>query len=193
MVTQQTTTASKKNVYEAMFLFPSSALANLQAAVDHVLQILERTHAEIISMRKWDERKLAYEIKGNKRGVYFLVFFRAPAENMNHFERDCNLSELLLRSMVLRAEHVTAEQMESIEGRAQLEDEIRMRSEQQFAEGENAQSSAVVETRTERLARIAESGDVSDDVADLSDEDMDDADDSDDREPAVAGGKRDRD
>lgn len=189
MVTQQ---ATKTNVYEAMFLFPSAALSNLQAAVDHVMQILDRNKCEIISMRKWDERKLAYEIKGNKRGVYFLVFFRAPAENMNHFERDCNLSEMLLRSMVLRAEHVTAEQMESVEGRAQLEDEIRMRSEQQFAEGDNAPGSATVESRAERHARLAEV-ESSDDSDDMDDEDMDDTDDSDDREPAVAGGKRDRD
>jgi small subunit ribosomal protein S6 len=190
MATQQSTT-TKTNVYEAMFLFPASLLTNLQSAVDHVMQILERNQAEIISMRKWDERKLAYEIKGNKRGVYFLVFFRAPAESMNHFERDCNLSEMLLRSMVLRADHVTQEQMDAIEGRAQLEDEIRLRKEHQYAEGEGG-ATATVESRTERRARMAETT-LSEEDADLDEESLDDTDDYDDREPAVAGGKRDRD
>lgn len=191
MATQQTS-QTKTNVYEAMFLFPASLLTNLQSAVDHIMQILERNQCEIISMRKWDERKLAYEIKGNKRGVYFLVFFRAPAANMNHFERDCNLSEMLLRSMVLRADLLTQEQMEAIEGRAQLEDEIRMRKEHQYAEGEGG-ATATVESRSERLARLAEADSSDDDSDSDMDETDDDTDDYDDREPAVAGGKRNRD
>lgn len=184
-------TKTKTNVYEAMFLFPASLLTSLQSAVDHIMQILDRADAQIISMRKWDERKLAYEIKGNKRGVYFLVFFRAPAENMQHLERDCNLSEMLLRSMVLRADHVTQEQMEAIEGRAQLEDEIRLRKEHQYAEGEGG-ATATVESRSERRARIAET-DMGEVDVELEDENLDEGDDLDDREPAVAGGKRDSD
>jgi len=29
-------------------------------------------------MRKWDERRLAYEIKKQKRGLYILCYFKAP-------------------------------------------------------------------------------------------------------------------
>ena len=70
------------------------------------------------------------EIKGNKRGVYFLAYFRVDPAKLTGLERDCNLSEQLLRSMVVRADHVPSETVEAAEGRAQLADEIKLRSEQ---------------------------------------------------------------
>lgn len=115
------------NTYEGMFLFPQAITANLQEAADHVRSILERGDAEILSFRKWDERRLAYEIKGNKRGVYFLTYFKAPADKLRIIERDCNLSEQMLRAMIVRAEHLPQEHIEAAEGRQELADEIEMR------------------------------------------------------------------
>jgi small subunit ribosomal protein S6 len=116
------------NAYEGLFLFPQAQAANLQAALDHLTQILSRAGAEVIGLRKWDERRLAYEIKGNKRGVYFLVYFRAAGSTLRAIERACNLSELLLRSLIIRADHMTQEQMEAADGTAELADEIKLRA-----------------------------------------------------------------
>jgi small subunit ribosomal protein S6 len=126
-MTTQTTTKTKTNVYEGFFLFPQAAAANLQGALDHVLEILRRANAEVLSLCKWDERRLAYEIAGNKRGIYFLAFFRADGSRLTDIERDCNLSEQLLRTMITRAEYVPAERIQSFEGRERLADEIRLR------------------------------------------------------------------
>lgn len=116
------------NTYEALFLFPQSASADLQAAVGHVEEIMSRNKADIIALRKWDERRLAYDIKGNKRGVYFLAYFKADARNLEGIDRDCRLSERLLRSLVTRADHVPAEEIAAHEGRQQLADEINLRA-----------------------------------------------------------------
>ncbi len=113
--------------YEGLFLFPQTATAHLQEAVDHIKTILERADVELISLGKWDERRLAYEIKGNKRGVYFLVYFKAAASKLAGIERDCNLSEDLLRVMITRADHIPPEIIEAAEGQATLADEIRLR------------------------------------------------------------------
>ncbi len=114
--------------YEGMFLFPQSAVADLQAAADHVTEILNRAGAEIISFKKWDERRLAYEVKGNKRGLYFLVYFKAKGAKVANIERDCSLSEKLLRAMVTRADHLPEDVMQAAEGRQQLADEIKLRA-----------------------------------------------------------------
>jgi small subunit ribosomal protein S6 len=116
------------NTYEALFLFPQSASADLQAALDHIVEIMNRNKADIIALRKWDERRLAYDIKGNKRGVYFLAYFKADARNLDGIDRDCRLSERMLRSLVTRADHVPAEEIASHEGRQQLADEINLRA-----------------------------------------------------------------
>jgi len=124
-------TDQKMSVYEGLFLFPQAATGNLQGALDHVTDLLARAQAEVISLCKWDERRLAYEIKGNKRGVYFLAYFRAAGSRLAGLERDCNLSEQILRAMVTRAEHLPQEVIEAAEGRAKLADEIKLRAEQE--------------------------------------------------------------
>jgi small subunit ribosomal protein S6 len=128
------------NIYEGLFLFPQSAAANLQAATDHLDELLQRAGVEVVSFRKWDERRLAFEVKGNKRGVYFLVYFRAAPERLVGLERDCNLSEQLLRSMITRADHIPMAEIQAAEGRAQLADEIKLR------ETEGAAAPAAAET-----------------------------------------------
>jgi small subunit ribosomal protein S6 len=141
-------TEDHTNVYEGLFLFPQTQSGNLQPAVDLLTDILSRAKAEVIALGKWEERRLAYEIKGNKRGVYFLVYFRAPGSALAGIERACNLSELLLRSMIIRADHVTPEQMEAADGTAELADEIKLR-EAESAPAEAAAKPAPQASRTD--------------------------------------------
>ena len=115
------------SIYEGMFLFPQSATADLQGAIDHIKELLARADAEIISLSKWDERRLAYDIKGNRRGVYFLAYFTADGSKMGEIERAGNLSENVLRFMFTRADHLDREHMQETDGQAALADEIALR------------------------------------------------------------------
>ncbi len=122
-------TASKTIIrqYEGMFLFPQSATADLGSASDHVRECITRHGGEIVSLVKWDERRLAYDIQGNKRGVYFLAYFKAPSVNLVAIERDCVLSERMLRTLITKADHLSAEQMSDAEGQARLVMESKLR------------------------------------------------------------------
>ncbi len=122
---------TKKRVYnyEAMFLISQGVAAELTGAIEHIKEIIARGHGEILAMRKWDERRLAYEIKGQKRGYYVLVYFRAAGPDIAHIERDCNLSEKIMRAMILRCDHLTVEEMQSADARKELEVEAKMRAE----------------------------------------------------------------
>jgi small subunit ribosomal protein S6 len=125
----------RTGLYEGMFLFPQSATANLQAAIDHLKDILGKCDVSIINFSKWDDRKLAYEIEGNKRGVYFLVYFNAPTQMIADIERRCNQSEEIIRMMVTRAEYIPTEIIEANEGAEALADEIKVRSAQKTEKG----------------------------------------------------------
>jgi len=125
--------------YEGMFLFPQSVTSNLEAASEHVRESITRHGGEIVSLVKWDERRLAYDIKGNKRGVYFLAYFTAPTSAIASIERDCNLSERMLRALLIRADHLSMEQMQDAEGQARLIMEAKLRRQTaEAAEGEGA-------------------------------------------------------
>ena len=75
--------------YEAMFLLNAGyASGNWEAAKAEVEHILHRANAEILHLRKWDERRLVFQIKSNKRGTYVLAFFRCDGPKVAGIERD---------------------------------------------------------------------------------------------------------
>ncbi len=119
-----------KRMYEGMFLFPQNTISDLQSATDHVMALLKRADAEVVSFKKWDDRRLAYEIKGNKRGLYFLCYFKLAGSEVSALERQCLLSESMLRHMITRADHLTMEQMQAADAQQELADEIKLRAEQ---------------------------------------------------------------
>lgn len=186
-----------RNTYEGMFLFPQSAASGLKEAADHVQALLDRAGAEVISFAKWDERRLAYEIAGNKRGVYFLAYFNAEPSAMAGLERTCNLSEEIMRFMFVRAETIPSEIIEAADGRDKLADEIKLRSEkdEKGRPGTRDGRSRVVDaaTRAEEERQAAEgkkSGDAaegSEGTEDASDEaKAEDSSDAEKKSPAPA-------
>lgn len=135
------TTKTTIRQYEGMFLFPQAVTADLAAASDHVRDSITRHGGEIVSLVKWDERRLAFDIKSNKRGVYFLAYFTAPTSAIAPIERDCTLSERMLRALIIRADHLSMEQMQDAEGQARLIMEAKLRRQTMEAsegEGEGA-------------------------------------------------------
>lgn len=106
---------AKLNQYEAMFLFPPTGTMELQACLDFAKQTVERHGGQIIVLKKWDERKLTYEIGGQKRGLFIVCFFRAEGPAIAPIERDAKLSEQCLRVLVLRADHLNETEMAAVE------------------------------------------------------------------------------
>ncbi len=97
--------------YEGMFLFDPAAAtewANVEAEVN---RLIGRVDGKLIACKRWDERRLAYEIRGRKRACYVLTYFRAPGDRIGVLERDVQLSENILRCLVLRVDHMTDEEM----------------------------------------------------------------------------------
>lgn len=105
-------TSPSKRVYEALFLVDSAvATANWDIILDAIQTVMSRGEAEVVSLRKWDERRLMYEVAGRKRGTYIICYFKVDPQKIAGIERDVKLNEFLLRVMILRAEHMTEEEM----------------------------------------------------------------------------------
>jgi ribosomal protein S6 len=102
--------------YEALFLLNASyATGSWETAKGEVEHILHRANAEILHVRKWDERRLAYEIGGQKRGVYILAFFKCEGPKVAGIERDVQLSENILRCLVLKSDHLALKDIEAMQ------------------------------------------------------------------------------
>ncbi len=93
------------NVYECMFLLDTNKVAgDIPNAAKQLHALLERNHAEMLASRPWDERRLAYPINGHKKGLYYLTYFRTEGKNIVGIERDCALTELILRTLILKVD-----------------------------------------------------------------------------------------
>jgi small subunit ribosomal protein S6 len=91
------------NVYECMFLLDSTKVAgDIPAAAKQLHTLLEKNQAEILASRPWDERRLSYPVQGQKKGLYYLTYFRMNGKNLNNLEKDLALNEMVLRQLVLR-------------------------------------------------------------------------------------------
>jgi small subunit ribosomal protein S6 len=120
---------TSKKLYEGLFLLSQQTLSNgLASGIDTIQTMLDRAEASTIALGKWDERKLAYPIEGQKRGTFFLAVFEVDPLQIANIERDCNLSEDVLRVMFLRAEHYGEAEIEQAKQLAQqTADEANLR------------------------------------------------------------------
>jgi small subunit ribosomal protein S6 len=101
-----------KRLYEAMFLVDSVTQADWDKTNTAIKKMLGKAGAEIVSIKKWDERRLAYEINGKNRGTYILCYFQADGQKIRQIERDAQLSELILRVLILGTEGRSKEDIE---------------------------------------------------------------------------------
>lgn len=100
------------NQYEAMYLFDPTFGGSHENCEAEIRRIMGRAEAELLFCKRWDERRLAFKLKGRKRGVYVLTFFSADPSKIAGIERDVRLSENVLRVLVLRADGITPDMME---------------------------------------------------------------------------------
>ena len=91
------------NKYEGMFLLDNSKVKpDVAECVAAVSEAITKHGGTIVRAERWDERKLAYEIRKQKRGTYVLAHFEADPTKVAAIRNDVNLNENFLRSMVIR-------------------------------------------------------------------------------------------
>lgn len=93
------------NTYEGMLLVePTVATKEWAKVTEEVERIAKRNGATVLSVAKWGERKLYYPIRRNNRGTYVLAYFQAPEKAVAKIRADFQLSEVVIRNLVVRHE-----------------------------------------------------------------------------------------
>lgn len=114
--------------YEAMFLLGQAAAIDLAGSVGHIKDNLTKNGATIVALKKWADRPLAYPIKKQKRGMYILCYFAAPTDKLGLIERAFNLSEIVLRHLVVKADQLSVEEMQNADGQVDLTIEANLKA-----------------------------------------------------------------
>ncbi len=93
------------NVYEGMFILDSNRYARDPAGVSgDIPKMVENLDGEILADRLWNEQRLAYPIKGHRKGTYWLSYFRMESAKLVELTRACKLNDNVVRSLVLKVD-----------------------------------------------------------------------------------------
>lgn len=158
-------TVAKKKLYEGMFLVDSAeAASDWDGVIRTIRKMLERAQAEIVSIKKWDDRRLAYDIRRTTRGTYILSYFRVDGKQIQGIEKAVQLSEKILRVLILSADHMTAEDMDRDTPATKAEKEKPSPAREPAAEAQTKPPEALQEVRTKEETRVAEEPEVVDEA-----------------------------
>ncbi len=93
------------NKYEIMYIVRSdmeeSAVKEISKTFD---KILTDKKAKIVNKKEMGQKKLAYEIKKQKTGFYFLLNIEASPEAIKEFDRKALIEENILRHLIIKSE-----------------------------------------------------------------------------------------
>ncbi|HHT9136848.1 MAG: 30S ribosomal protein S6 [Candidatus Brocadiales bacterium] len=94
-------------MYEGLFLIDNThANTEWDNVVKHIQDILQKNGAEILKTEKWGEKKLAYKVKGHKRGTYLLIHFNAKNSAIVTIRRDFQLSDYIIRFLIVKDDKI---------------------------------------------------------------------------------------
>lgn len=94
-----------QSVYEGMFILDSNHFGRDPEGVSNqVADIIQKAGGEMLVSRLWEERRLAYPIKGHRKGTYWLTYFRIEGDQLTGIKRQCQINDNILRMLFLKVD-----------------------------------------------------------------------------------------
>ncbi len=92
-----------EHVYEGMFILDSNRYARDPGGVSNQIpEMIQQCGGKMLASRLWEERRLAYPIKGHKKGTYWLTYFSINPEHVVNINRQTQLNEAVVRALFLK-------------------------------------------------------------------------------------------
>lgn len=105
MLSRDRSEALAQNFYECLYILDSNRYARdpngISASIPEMIEGLE---GEVLASRLWNEQRLAYPINGQRKGTYWLTYFRLDSTRLSEFNRACQLNENILRNLTLKVD-----------------------------------------------------------------------------------------
>ena len=94
-----------QNVYETLFILDSNKYARDPGGVSGGIgELVQKCGGEVLASRLFNEQKLAYPINGQRKGTYWLAYFRLDSKQLPVWNRQCQLNEAIVRQLTLRVD-----------------------------------------------------------------------------------------
>ena len=91
------------NIYENVVIL-NAAISDEEAetAISKIKDVITGQGGEVLKVDVWGRRKLAYEIKKQKKGFYVLLVYKTPSATVRKLEEFYKVYDAVLKYMVLK-------------------------------------------------------------------------------------------
>lgn len=89
--------------YEIMFIVKTTIESDkLKKTIDAMKKIITDGKGKIVETKEMGERKLAYPIKKELNGYYYVLKIQASSDVISEFDRRALLDEAVLRHLIIK-------------------------------------------------------------------------------------------
>ena len=93
------------NKYEIMFIVKATMeSADVEKSAETYKNLIETLKGKVVEAKELGEKKLAYPIKKELNGYYYVMQVEANKEAIQEFDRKIRLDETILRHLIIRQE-----------------------------------------------------------------------------------------
>ena len=93
------------NQYEVMYVIDAALEDSARIElIDRFSDLVKKNGGEIDRVDEWGKRRLAYAINYKTEGYYVLMYIKAPTDLPKELERNFQINDKVLRSLVIRYE-----------------------------------------------------------------------------------------
>jgi small subunit ribosomal protein S6 len=89
------------HIYESIFIInPNLSDEETANVIKKMQDVITNQGGEMVKFEDWGKKKLAYEIKKQKRGHYAFFQFKAPAPLIHELERTYKLTDSVINDTI---------------------------------------------------------------------------------------------
>lgn len=89
--------------YEVLYIIrPDLEEEKVQEVVDKFKNLLETQGATVSNVDKWGKRRLAYEVKDRREGIYVQMNFKAESGVSAELERVLRITDDVIRYLIVK-------------------------------------------------------------------------------------------
>lgn len=93
------------NTYETIFIVkPSLNDEEVSKTIEKIKGIIQRGGGEVVVAENWGKKKLAYEVRKEKKGTYIIVHFKGTGATVSELERNYRLDESIIKFISIKIE-----------------------------------------------------------------------------------------
>ncbi len=98
------------NSYEHTFIAKQDLSdSQIKKLIEKYENIINNNQGKILKAENWGLRNLSYEIRKNKKGIYYHIKFQGLGETIQKLEENENIDESIIRFLTIKVKKIDLE------------------------------------------------------------------------------------